>query len=191
MNTSDGALTGAIALGINNSHITDTVHAGIKNSTLKVGAVDVNAKNTSDITAEGGVAALSLNLSKSFLLSLGASISVTNITFDNKVTADVDNSTINAEGDVNIQARDDHKSDETVVSAAVSSGAAVAINRMSTSVNSGLADLKSDDMGKTLSIGDLAMSTYNASKGNADEDIDKINAEYAAEKRFNSQLLLR
>ena len=174
----------SVALGINNNYITNTVHAGIKKSTLNVGAVDVNAKNTSEIKADGGVAAVAINLSESFFASLGASVAITNGTFDNKVTADVDNSTITAAGDVNINARDDHKSDETVVSAAMSTGLAVSVNRMSTSINSGLANLKGNQLGKTLSSDDLVMSTDNASKSNADSDSDKLNGEYGSESRF-------
>ena len=75
------------------------------------GAVDVNALNTSKIKADGGVAPVALNISKTFFAALGAAVAVTNGTFDNEVTAQVDNSTINAAGDVNVQARDDHKFD--------------------------------------------------------------------------------
>ncbi len=50
---------GAVALGINNNYVTNTVHAGIKGSTLNVGNVDVNARNTSEVKADGGVAAVS------------------------------------------------------------------------------------------------------------------------------------
>ncbi len=174
----------SIALGINNNYMTDTVHAGIKGSTLDVGAVDVNAKNTSEIKADGGVAAVAINISETFFASMGAAVAVTNATFDNKVTADVDKSTINAAGDVNINAQDDHKSDETVVSAAASTGLAVSVNRMSTSINSGLANLKENQLGKTLSADDLVMSTDNASKDNANSDSDKLNGEFASEERF-------
>ena len=179
----------SVALGINNNYVTNNVRAGIKGSTLNVGAVDVNAKNSSEIKADGGVAAVAINLSESFFASLGAAVAVTNATFDNKVTAEVDSSTINAAGDVNINARDDHKSDETVVSAALSTGLSVSVNRMSTSVNSGLADLKKDALGKTLSAGDLVMNTDNASKSNANSDSDKLNAEYGDEHFLNDDAL--
>ena len=174
----------AVALGINNNYVTNTVHAGIKDSTLDVGAVDVNALNSSKIKADGGVAAVALNISKAFIAAMGAAVAVTNGTFDNVVTADVDNSTINAAGDVNVQARDDHKSEKTVVSAALSTGLAVSVNRMSTSVNNGLANLKEDQLGNTLSAGDLVMNTDNASKENSDSDIAKLIGEYGSEKRF-------
>ena len=174
----------SIALGINNNYITNNVHAGIKGSKLDVGAVDVNAKNTSEIKADGGVAAVAINISETFFASMGAAVAVTNATFDNKVTADVDKSTINAAGDVNINARDDHKSDETVVSAAASTGLAVSVNRMSTSINSGLANLKESQLGKTLSAEDLVMNTDNASEDNASSDSDKLNGEFGSETRF-------
>ncbi|MBR0060753.1 MAG: hypothetical protein IJP68_04650, partial [Selenomonadaceae bacterium] len=176
--------TASVALGINNNYITNTVHSGIKNSTLDVGAVDVNSKNSSTLKADGGVAAVSVNVSYFFLASLGAAVSVTNGTFDNDVKAVVDNSMIKAAGDVNINARDDHKSDETVVSAALSTGLAVSVNRMSTSINSGLGDLKSEQLGKALSKGDLVMKTDNASKENANSDSDKLTGEYGTENRF-------
>ena len=174
----------ASALGINNNYMTNTVNAGIKGSTLNVGAVDVNAKNTSEIKADGGVAAVALNISKAFIAAMGAAVSVTNGTFDNKVTAEVDNSTITAAGDVNINARDDHISNKTVVSAALSTGLAVSVNRMSTSINSGLADLKANQLGKTLSSGDLVMTTDNASRENANSDSDKLTGEFGSETRF-------
>ena len=180
--TAGGAV--AVAVGINNIYLTNTVHAGIKGSTLNVGAVDVNAKNSSEIKADGGVAAVSINISKTFFASLGAAVAVTNGTFDNKVTAEVDKSTIKAAGDVNIQARDDHKSSETVVSAALSTGLAVSVNRMSTSINNGLADLKAEQLGKPLSRNDLVMTTDNASKENANGDSDKLTGEFGDEKRF-------
>ena len=180
--TAGGAV--AVAVGINNIYLTNTVHAGIKGSTLNVGAVDVNAKNTSEIKADGGVAAVSINISKTFFASLGAAVAVTNGTFDNKVTAEVDKSTIKAGGDVNIKARDDHKSKETVVSAALSTGLAVSVNRMSTSINNGLADLKAEQLGKPLSRNDLVMKTDNASKENANGDSDKLTGEFGDEKRF-------
>ena len=177
----------SVALGINNNYITNNVHAGIKGSTLNVGAVDVNAKNTSTIKADGGVASIALNFNpESFFASLGAAVAVTNATFDNKVTADVDSSTINASGDVNINARDDHKSDETVVSAAISTGVSAAVNRMSTSVNSGLSNLTKDDLGQTFTAKDLTMKTDNASKENADSDSDKLIREYGDEHFLNT-----
>ena len=176
-------VTASVAVGINNNYITDNVTAGINNSTLDVGAVDVNAKNTSEIKADGGVAAVAMNLSKTFFASMGAAVAVTNATFDNKVTAQVDNSTITAAGDVNINARDDHKSDETVVAAALSSGVAVDVNRMSTSINSGLANLQKDDLGKPVSAKDL-MDIENPSKENASSASDKLTREYGSETRF-------
>ena len=58
----DTSIVGAV--GVNNNYVTNTVHAGIKkNSTLNVGAVDVNAKNTSEIKADGGVASVAVNIS--------------------------------------------------------------------------------------------------------------------------------
>ena len=176
------AIAGAV--GINNNYVTNTVHAGIKDSTLDVGAVDVDAKNSSEIKADGGVASVAVNISKAFIAAMADAVSVTNGTFDNKVTADVDNSTINAAGDVNINARDDHISNKTVVSAALSTGLAVSVNRMSTSINNGLANLQADQLGKSLSSGDLVMNTDNASKSNSDSDTDKLTGEFGSEKRF-------
>ncbi len=174
---------GAVALGINNNYVTNTVHAGIKGSTLNVGNVDVNARNTSEVKADGGVAAVALNISKAFVAAMGAAVAVTNATFDNVVTADVDSSTITATN-VNINARDDHKANETVVSAALSTGLAVSVNRMSTSINNGLANLNENQLGNALSSGDLTMTPSNASKNNADSDGDKLTGEYGAESRY-------
>ncbi|MBR0061780.1 MAG: hypothetical protein IJP68_09925, partial [Selenomonadaceae bacterium] len=194
-NVSDGGATVAIALGINNNYIENKVSAGIKNgSTLNVGKVDVNAKNNSSIKADGGVAALAINISETFFASLGASVAVTTSTFDNKVTAEVDNSAINASGDVSINAEDNHKADETVVSAAGSTGLAVAVNRMSTSVNSGLADLNKDQLGKTVTAKDLLVKktdegseSDNASRENATADSDKLAGEFGDEHFINDK----
>lgn len=138
-----------------------TVEAEINNSTLtskEKGAVNVNAENDSEVKADGGFAAVSINVDLySFLASLGSATAITNATFDNKVTADVDSSTINAAGDVNINARDDDKSKETVVAAAASTGLGVSVNRMSTSINSGLGNLEANQLGKTVSSSDLVM----------------------------------
>ncbi|MBR0060352.1 MAG: hypothetical protein IJP68_02630, partial [Selenomonadaceae bacterium] len=176
--------TAAIALGINNNYIENKVNASINNSTLDVGAVNVDANNTSTVKADGGVAAVAATLSKSFFAALGTSVAVTNATFDNKVTAEVNKSTIDAAGDVNINARDDHKSDETVVSAAASTGIGVAVNRMSTSVNSGLTNLKAEDLGKTLTAGSLVTRANNATPGSSLIDLKQLNGEFGAEDRF-------
>ena len=172
------------AVGINNNYIQNTVSAAIRKSNLDVGNVNVNAQNSSEVKADGGVAAVSLNISKAFIASLGSATAVTNATFDNKVTAEVDNSTINASGDVNVKSRDDHKADETVVSAALSTGLAVSVNRMAISINSGLADLKANQLGKALGSNDLVMNTNNASKANSDSDSSKLTGEFGDEKRF-------
>ena len=185
----DPGFSAAVALGINNNYIENTVNAGIKNnSTLNVGKVDVNAKNNSQIKADGGVAALAINISESFFASLGAAVAITNATFDNKVSAEVDKSTINANGDVSVNAEDNHKANETVVSAAGSTGLAVAVNRMSTSVNSGLADLNKDALGKSVSAKDLLVTdSDNASRKNATADSDKLAGEFGDEHFINDK----
>ena len=171
------------AVGINNNYIQNVVNAGIVASKVTAGGVEVNAKNQSEVKADGGVAAVSINISQAFLASLGASVAVTNATFDNKISAEIDGSTIEA-GNVTVKAEDNHKTDETVVSAVLSTGLGAGVNRMSVTTNSGLANLEENRLGKAVGSNDLVMKPENASKSNSDSDVEKLTAEFGDEERF-------
>ena len=119
--------------------------------------------------------------------TMGAAV-VTNGTIDNKVTAEVGNSSINANGKVSVYVEDNHKADETIVAAAGSTGLAVGVNGKSTSVNSGLADIKADTLDKTVSAKDLVVTgSDKSSNENSTSDSDKLTGEYGDKHFINEK----
>ena len=118
---SAGGLAAGVAGTTAVNNMKSTVEAAVIGSTLTAKTIDVEAENTVTATATGGAASLS-GLG-------GAGISIAVNTFDDLVKADVAGSTLQATGDVTVDAKESRDVKQVVVNisgGAVAGGAIVA-----------------------------------------------------------------